>query len=310
MTTKCDHLVFDISSLLYRSFYAMKSEDDVTIAGLACHSALQILNKYYKLYKPSQRVVMAFDRKSWRVDYMESAMADGTALSTKPYKGNRRQNLTPKQQIKYNQFKQHLRELEELISNHTTITTLAGEMLEADDLIAGYVRMHKDDQVIVISSDSDLLQLMRHGNVTIITPATGDPQVLDDWFDDPDYYTFQKCIRGDDSDNIQSAYPGVRSDKIREAYLDPYHRANLMNQTWDHPSGVKYRVGDLFEENELLIHLDKQPDVIVEMIESAIMKELQRDKNFSLLHFMKFLSKYQMNKIRDNVNVYIKMLSA
>lgn len=121
--SKCDYLVFDISSVLYRTFYAQKTDDDITIAGLASHAALTTLNKYYKMYKPAKGVVMAFDRESWRKTYMSSDVA----ISKKPYKGNRRLDLSPSQQLKYARFKQHLKELEELITSHTTIITLVGE---------------------------------------------------------------------------------------------------------------------------------------------------------------------------------------
>ncbi len=65
------YLVFDISNLLYRTFFAHHTEDDITIAGLATHSALLVLNKYYRQYKP-HKIVMAFDNESWRKDYTAS----------------------------------------------------------------------------------------------------------------------------------------------------------------------------------------------------------------------------------------------
>ena len=55
------YLIFDISNILYRTFYANKGDDDITLAGLAQHAALTTLNKYFKEYKPN-KVVMTFDR--------------------------------------------------------------------------------------------------------------------------------------------------------------------------------------------------------------------------------------------------------
>ena len=52
------YLVFDISNLLYRTFFVQRQENDETLAGIAAHSALVTLNKYFKKYKPD-RVVMA-----------------------------------------------------------------------------------------------------------------------------------------------------------------------------------------------------------------------------------------------------------
>lgn len=303
--SKCDYLVFDISSVLYRTFYAQKTEDDITIAGMASHTALTTLNKYYKEYQPSKGVVMAFDRPSWRKQYMSSALA----VSDKPYKGTRRKDLSPSQQAKYDLFKKHLAELELLIAEHTTIVTLANEGLEADDCIAGFVRLHPDNEIVIISSDSDLLQLVRHRNCVVVSPATGKPQSLAKFEEDPDYYTFHKCIRGDTADNIQSALPGVRSTEIRKAYLDPFARVALMKQTWTDQNGKEFLVEDLFEENMLLIHLDQQPAPILEKINNTVYNAVSLDKKFSMFHIMKFIGKYELNKIKDNLDQYVPMLS-
>ena len=61
-------LVFDISNMLYRTFFANKQEDDETGSGLACNIALITLNKYFRIFKP-HKVIMAFDRTSWRKAY-------------------------------------------------------------------------------------------------------------------------------------------------------------------------------------------------------------------------------------------------
>ena len=200
----CEYLIFDISNLLYRSFYAQTGEDDTTLAGLACHMALMTLNKYYKQYRP-KKVVMAFDRSSWRKEYT----AEHDYL--KPYKGNRRQDMTPAQQAKFERFKNHLAEFESLIIKHTTIITLWGDRLEADDLIAGFVQRPSEKNITIISADSDLAQLMKHENVTVVSPITDKIQTtLEKFENDPEYYLFHKCIRGDITDNVQSAYPRVR----------------------------------------------------------------------------------------------------
>lgn len=305
MAAKCDYLVFDISSVLYRTFYAHRTEDDTTIAGMASHSALTTLNKYYREFAPSKGVVMAFDRTSWRKAYMNSELA----VSKKPYKGNRRKDMSPAQQLKFQRFMNHLRELEELVTKHTAITTMARDGLEADDLIAGFVQHHPDHQIIIISSDSDLVQLTRQTNVRVVSPATGKDQKLDKHDNDPDYYTFFKCIRGDTADNIQSALPGVRATRIRKAYDDPFERVNLMKEKWSDENGVEYLVEDLFFENDMLIHLEHQPEPIRQQILETVMEAVAADKKFSMFFIMQFIGKYQLNKIKENIDQYIPMLS-
>ena len=125
------YLVLDISNLLYRTFYANKSEDDITLAGLAHHQALLTLNKYYKQHKPD-KVVMCFDRKTWRKEYTKS----DECISGKLYKGNRRKDMTPKEREKYEQFLGHLDEFEELMKVHTSVVCLAANGLEAENSVS------------------------------------------------------------------------------------------------------------------------------------------------------------------------------
>jgi hypothetical protein len=313
------YLVFDISNLLYRTFFVQRQEDDETLAGLATHTALVMLNKYYKQHRPD-KVVMVFDRKSWRKDYT----ASDACISKKPYKGNRRQDMTPAQQLKYQRFLTHMREFEALIAEQTTIVTLVEDMLEADDLIAGFCQIEAsdDNEIVIISTDSDLLQLMQYTNVRIVSPATDKEQTLSEFDGDPLFYVFQKCIRGDSTDNVQSAYPRVRMDRIKKAFTDPYERVQLMNETWTAPgpvvtdengeevvSKITYKVADLFDENEKLINLAKQPPNIRKLILESVSESLDKKRQFSMFFILKFLGKYKLVKIKESLDQYIPMLS-
>lgn len=303
------YLCFDISNLLYRTFFAQTNEDDTTLAGMATHMALTTLNKYYKQFKPN-KVVMAFDRSSWRKEYT----ANNPCL--KPYKGNRRQDMTPAQKLKYERFLNHLAEFEQLIIEHTTILTLVGDKLEADDLLAGFVQMHPDDDITVISTDSDLAQLLKHENVTLISPATDKPQdYLKKFDDDPEYYLFQKCVRGDTTDNIQSAYPRVRATRIKEVYDDALYGdgfkfINFMKETWTDQNKETHTVEEMFKHNERLINLEKQPPDIRDIMYSVIKAEIDAKKQFSYFHILKFIGKYQLVKIKENIENFIPLLSS
>ena len=301
-----DYCLIDCSNLLYRTFYANVNESEDVVAGLAMHSALITMNKYYRMFRPD-RLVMVFDRNSWRKDYTASEKC----LSKRAYKGNRRQNMTPAQQAKFARFKQHLREFEELITNYTTIVTLAQLHLEADDLIAGFARKYSGNgnKITIVSADSDLLQLTRYENVSVISPATDKPQSLDDYDGDPLYYLFQKCIRGDSTDNVQSAFPRVRATRIKAAYNDPYEMVKLMKETWINENKVEFVVEGLFKENQLLIDLEKQPENIRMLIDETIEEEMEKKKKFSMFFIMKFIGKFQLKKIQESIDQYVNMLS-
>ena len=298
-------LVFDISNLLHRTFFAQKNEDEDVIAGMATHSALTTLNKYFKMFKPD-RVVMALDRSSWRKEYTASEQC----LSKKPYKGNRRQDMTQAQQEKYARFLNHLKEFEALIANHTTIITLACNRLEADDLIGGFCQLSvPTDEVIVVTTDTDMSQLLKYSHVRVVSPATDEDHTLEKFDNDPLFYLFAKCIRGDATDNVQSAYPRVRLERIRKAFDDPYEYVKLMNEEWTNQTGTTFRVEDMFKENQTLIDLEKQPDDIRTLIEDTIFDALEKKREFSMFYLLQFVGKYKLERIKDTIDQYLPLLS-
>ena len=302
------YLVFDVTNILYRTFHAHKTEDDITVAGLAAHTALITINKYYKQFKP-HKIIMCFDRSSWRKDYT----ASDKCVSGKPYKGNRRQKMTPREKERYQLFLNHVSDFENMIRNHTTIITLAEDGLEADDLMAGTVQTLSviDDaaEFIIVSGDKDMIQLLKHDNVRVIDPATGKDRTLENWNGDADFFMFEKCLRGDAGDNVQSALPRIRTTRIMKAYDDDYERANVMMESWSTPDGRTIRVKDLFEENKILMDLEHQPDEIQKRIVRTVITEMEKPGTFSFFHFMKFLGRYELNKVIEQIEIFTPMFS-
>jgi len=298
------YILFDISNLLYRAFFANKQQDDQTTAGLAHHIALTTLNKYFKLFHP-HKVIMAFDRSSWRKLYTGSDLC----LSGKPYKGNRRQSMTPKEKEKFEAFMEHLQEFEEMVRVHSTIVCLAGDGLEADDLVAGFCQQHPDDEIIIVSGDKDMIQLLRHDGVRLVDPATGKDRTLEEWNGDADLFMFEKCLRGDSGDNVGSAYPRIRKTKIFNAYKDPFERVNIMNDSWVDQNGTEQIVRHLYAENKLLMDLTAQPECIRRKMDEIIDSEMNDPGSFNYFQFMRFLGKYELKKIAQNLEQYVPMLS-
>lgn len=307
------YLVFDAGNILYRTFYVHKNEDDMTVAGMAALTALLTINKYFKLHKPC-KIIMAFDRHSWRKDYT----AGGQCITPKGYKANRRQDMTPKEEERYQLFLDHVEEFENLIREHTSIMVMADDGLEADDVIAGVCQTlsvtEDDSEIIIVSQDKDLIQLLRHPNVTLVDPATGKNRTLADWDGDADLFMFEKCIRGDAGDNVQSAYPRIRSTRIRKAYEDDFEKANVMEHEWELPIGngdtKKVKVKDLFKENALLMDLTAQPDDIQKKMVMSVLTGIKNPGQFEYFSFLRFLGKYEMKRIAENVESFVPMLSA
>ena len=313
--------VFDLSNILYRSFYANRSDsDEMLIAGLAHAAGLTAMNRWFNQFKPD-KIYACFDRPSWRKQYTKS----DECISKRPYKGNRRQSMTPAEKKRYDQFIQHIGEFEEILKNHTTISVLSYEHLEADDLMAGVVHhcSHKqqtndlveyDDsslnEIIIISSDKDLIQMLRHPNVRLVDPATGLDRTLTEWDDDADWFMFEKCFRGDRGDNVMSALPRVLKTRLKKAYVDDFEKINLLNEKWTyHATNQEFKVGEIFKENQLLMDLTCQPPNIKESIHKCILDENVREKKFDYFKFSKFLGKYKLKKVSEQLQNYVPMLS-
>jgi hypothetical protein len=128
-------------------------------------------------------------------------------------------------------------------------------------------------------------------------------------------------MRGDGTDNVFSAYPGVRekgSQKkagLVEAYQDRTKQGfdwnNMMLQRWVDHEGVEHRVRDDYERNRILIDLTAQPEEVKVSVDTNIREGVRRTTIPQVgIHLMRFCGKYDLNKISDNADTYAKWLNS
>lgn len=322
------YLVIDLANTFSRARHsAHRASDLETKVGFALHVTLSSINSAWRDHR-ADHVVVCLEGRSWRKDFY------------KPYKANRvvdKAALTPAEVEEDQMFWQALDELRAFFIEKTNVTVLQNSILEADDLIAGFIRTHPNDQHIIISTDTDFYQLLsenvkqyngvqqelhtiegvfNYKGKPIVDKKTGEPKIPN-----PQWALFEKIIRGDTSDNIFSAYPGVRTKGSKnkvgllEAFADRnakgFSYTNLMMQRWTDHNGQEHRVLDDFERNRTLIDLNAQPDHIKEIINETIKEGCnQKARPMIGIQFMKFCSKHQLTKISDNAAEYTKFLSA
>ena len=297
-------MVVDTANILFRVHAAQnynRSPDENT-PGLAMHISLNTLNKFFKQLQPNQIALTFEGSNNWRRTYTSSKECH----SKRGYKANRVKDDS------FEPFFELIRSFEELARNHTSLVCLSNPILEGDDLIGGYVNRFAPtgDKIYILSGDKDFTQLLKYPNVQLINPDDGKPRE----HEDPDFFMFEKCFRGDSGDNVMSAYPRVRSARLKKAFTDDYELTKILNVTWtitDPDTGeiIEHKVEDLFLENHMLMCLDGQPDHIKQVIQETLDYELVHHGKFSHFQFMKFLGKYELDSIAKQAQSFTKLFS-
>ena len=155
-----------------------------------------------------------------------------------------------------------------------------------------------------------------HKYKLIVDKKTKEPKTLED----PKFILFQKCMRGDSTDNVFSAYPGVRlkgtKNKVglTEAYADRekqgFNYNNVMLQRWLDHDGVEHRVKDDYQRNVTLVDLTAQPQNIKDAVDTAIIEGVRTAHVANVgLHLMKFAGKYELTKIAEQADMYARWLN-
>lgn len=93
---------------------------------------------------------------------------------------------------------------------HLPITVARAANYEADDTVGTLCQNMKEEDITIISNDSDYIQLLQRGysNIKIYNPIKKDYMVA------PDYlYLPWKCLNGDKSDNIPSLLTPAKATK-------------------------------------------------------------------------------------------------
>ena len=257
-----------------------------------------------------------------------------------PYKRNRAVDTMSQTEAEVEEntmFWQTYETFIQFLKEKTNVSVLRDPNAEADDLIARFIHLHPEDNHWIISTDTDYDQLItdrvvRYNGVgnELVTlngylKENGKP-VLDKekkpkLLGDPQYLLWKKCMRGDTSDNIFSAFPGCREKGSKntvgliEAYADRtkqgYAWNNLMLQHWQDHNGVEHRVRDDYERNRKLIDLTAQPDDVKLSVDTNIREGVRRTTTPQVgIHLMKFCGKYELNKIADNADTYARWLNS
>jgi len=324
------YVLIDTSNMFFRARHsAHRASDTWTKLGFALQVTIMSANKVARKFG-ADHIVFALEGRSWRKDFYE------------PYKKNRavaRGAMSETEAEEDKLFWETYDTLTKYLSTKTNCSVIRCATAEADDIIARWIALHPQDEHVIVSSDSDFVQLVAP-NVRLYNGINDHLFTVNGVEDDKgrslsfavksdskikvgkheagfeapvDYHKwslFLKCIRGDGGDNVFSAYPGapIKGSKNRvgltEAFEDRdkkgYNWNNLMLQRWTDHNETEHKVLDDYERNRTLIDLTAQPDDIKAVVDAAIREQIShRDVGQVGMHFLKFCGKFELNKLSE-----------
>ena len=317
------YILIDTANLFFRARHgAFRAGDTWEKVGFALHVTLMAANKMARRFE-ADHVVFALEGRSWRKDFY------------KPYKANRavaKQALTEQESDEDKMFWETYDALTKYLGEKTNCSVIRCPTAEGDDIIARWIALHPQDEHVIISSDTDFVQLVAP-NVKQYNGITDELITLEGTFNDkgkividkktkepkppanPQWLLFEKCMRGDSTDNIFSAYPGVRVNGTKkkigltEAFEDRgkkgYAWNNMMLQRWTDPDGVEHRVLDDYQRNVTLVDLTAQPEDVKLAIDTSIKEQIShKDIGQVGVRFLQFCGKYELNKCSENAEAF------
>lgn len=334
------YVLIDTSNMFFRARHQThRASDTWTKLGFALHLTIMSANKVARKFG-ADHIVFALEGRSWRKDHY------------KPYKANRaeaRQALSEIEAEEDKLFWETYDNLTKYLSTKTNCSVVRCATAEADDVIARWIALHPQDEHVIVSSDSDFVQLVAP-NVRLYNGINDHLFTVNGVEDDkgkslsfvvksdskikvgkhdPDFVApadyqkwalFLKCIRGDAGDNVFSAYPGapIKGSKNRvgltEAFEDRdkrgYNWNNLMLQRWIDHEQQEHKVLDDYERNRMLIDLTCQPDAVKAEVDAAIREQIShRDVGQVGMHFLKFCGRFELNKLSEHADTVSRWMN-
>jgi 5'-3' exonuclease, N-terminal resolvase-like domain len=268
------NVIIDLSNLTHVTHHSiLRKSNGVFSKNYLIFRTIEFITFIAKKYKADGILVACDSPNIWRKDIYPA------------YKKNRDANRDPY----YEEVKEGMIEIKDFFNVYTAIPAVAVERCEADDIIS-IAAGNKSTKNVIISSDKDFMQLI-NDNTILYSPSQKEERVSED----RDYELFEKCIRGDNGDNIKSSYPRVRATRLKQAWDDKHEMINLMET---HVPATGRTVKEVYNFNKILIDLSLIPDYIKQSIENSL-NSLAINK-YNSISVMRFIGEHDMKNISSD----------
>lgn len=217
------------------------------------HMVLNSLRSYVRQFKQKYGdiVICCDSKKYWRREVFPF------------YKANRKKDRD-KSDFDWGLIFETLNKIREELKENFPYRVLEVEGAEADDIIAVLsARLAPNEEVLILSSDKDFVQLQKYPNVTQFSP------ILKRYVkaDDPKLYTKEHILKGDRGDGIPNFLSADNTFALGE-------RQKVINSKklseWLRKTPEEFCINDTmlrgYKRNQMLVDLDFIPENIKQQI--------------------------------------------
>lgn len=227
------YAIIDVANMFYRARHVVQG-DAFTKAGMALAIMFKSLRKVHREMK-ADHMVFCVEGKSWRFD------------SYPQYKASRklaRAVMSDREKEEDEIFNHALEDFVTYINEKTRCTVLQSQGVEGDDFVARWVQLHPNDHHIIVSGDSDFVQLLAD-NVTIyngvddrtfttkgVYDAMGNSMVFNVKSDSGKIRvsgTFDECKKKHDKEEKEREKKHIAGEKDRQKLWDNSEKARNLD---------------------------------------------------------------------------------
>jgi len=166
------YILVDTANTFFRARHVVRGDMNDKV-GMCLHVILNSVRKAWKDFDGTH-VIFALEGRSWRKDFYA------------PYKRNRQETrdaMSATEMEEDKLFWETFDDFKTFLHEKTNCTVLQHKQLEADDLIAGFIQAHPNDNHVIISTDGDFAQLIAP-NVKQYNGVSGVTTTHEGYFDE------------------------------------------------------------------------------------------------------------------------------
>ena len=267
-------LMIDLNNMAIRALFSDREMINNPSPDFALHKH-QLINSIFnniRKYQPDEIILAIDDRKNWR----KSVYAD--------YKANRKEKRDA-DIFPWDQYYAYMDEFLPTIKAIFPFKMLQVPYCEADDTIAVIAKHLTTSKNIIITSDSDYIQLLKLPNVEIFDPFKN--KVLTE--SDPHKCLMVKILSGDAGDNVPNIRPRL-GPKTAEKILANNELEELLKDE---------ELNKAFIRNRMLIDWDYIPNVAKKSILDAY-NSYPALVQVNAMQIMNFFINHRLRKLNDD----------